>query len=240
MIPRFVPAGDTAVVVEFGDVIDRTLSAQVLQFSDRIRAANIAGLIETVPTIRSVLVHYDPLVTSGTVVTEKLGALIGTSDVSVRRRRRWRIPVCYAPSCGPDLVEVAERTGLSPDEVVARHAQTQFHVYMIGFVPGYAYMGDLPKELQLPRRTDPRVRVPPGSVAIAAEMTTIYPIESPGGWHLIGATSVRLFDPAWDRPSLLGPGDAVCFEPIDLAEYRAIQAAVANNAYTLAGEELTA
>jgi inhibitor of KinA len=222
MIPRFVPAGDTAVVVEFGDVIDRALSAQVLQFSDRIRAADIAGLIETVPTIRSVLVHYDP------------------SDVSIRPRRRWRIPVCYAPSCGPDLAEVAERTGLSQGEIVTRHAQTQFHVYMIGFVPGYAYMGDLPKELQLPRRTDPRVRVPPGSVAIAAGMTTIYPIESPGGWHLIGATSIRLFDPGWDRPSLLGPGDAVHFEPIDLAEYRAIQAAVANNAYTIASEELMA
>jgi inhibitor of KinA len=240
MIPRFVPAGDTAVVVEFGDVIDRALSAEVLRFSDRIRAANIEGLIETVPTIRSVLVHYDPLITSGSVVTEKLGALIGMGDVSVRRRKRWRIPVCYARSCGPDLAEVAERTGLSPDEVVAQHAQTQFHVYMIGFVPGYAYMGDLPKELQLPRRTDPRVRVPPGSVAIAAEMTTIYPIESPGGWHLIGATSIRLFDPAWDRPSLLGPGDAVCFEPIDLTEYQAIQAAVANNTYMLASEELTA
>jgi inhibitor of KinA len=240
MIPRFLPAGDTAVVVEFGDVIDRALSARVLQFSDRIRAANIAGLIETVPTIRSVLVHYDPLVTSGAVVTEKLGALIGASAVSARRRRRWRIPVCYAPSCGPDLAEVAERTGLSQDEIVTRHAQTQFHVYMIGFVPGYAYMGDLPKELQLPRRTDPRVRVPPGSVAIAAEMTTIYPIESPGGWHLIGATSVRLFDPGWDRPSLLGPGDAVHFEPIDLTEHRAIQAAVANNAYTVASEELIA
>jgi inhibitor of KinA len=240
MIPRFVPAGDAAVVVEFGNVIDRALSAQVLQFSDRIRAAKIEGLIETVPTIRSVLVHYDPLVTNGSLVTEKLGALIGTSGVSVRRRRRWRIPVCYAPSCGPDLAEVAERTGLSPDEVVARHARTQFHVYMIGFVPGYAYMGDLPKELRLPRRTDPRVRVPPGSVAIAAEMTTIYPIESPGGWHLIGATSVGLFDPAWERPSLLGPGDAVCFEPIELTEYQDIQAAVANNTYTLVGEELTA
>jgi KipI family sensor histidine kinase inhibitor len=235
---RFLPAGDSALVVEFGDRIDRALSERVLALSRRIRAAAVDGIVETVPTFRSLLVHYDSLRTNGARLVAALQCLLGADERTVERRRRWRVPACYARDCAPDLDEVASRCGLTTCEVVARHAATQFYVYMIGFTPGYPYMGDLPSELHLPRRVDPRVRVPSGSVAIASALTTIYPLESPGGWHLIGATPIRLFDPGAPEPSLFAAGDLVRFEPIDVSEYEAIRAAVARNAYTVPCEDV--
>jgi inhibitor of KinA len=235
---RFLSAADGALVVEFGDRIDRALSERVLALSGRIRAAALAGVIETVPTFRSLLVHYDPLRTSGARLIASLQSLLGADAPTIGRRRLWRVPACYAPDVAPDLEEVASRCGLTTGDVVARHAATQFYVYMIGFTPGYPYMGDLPSELHLPRRVDPRVRVPSGSVAIASALTTIYPLESPGGWHLIGATPIRLFDPGAPEPSLFAAGDLVRFEPIDLDGYEAIGAAVARNAYAVPCEDV--
>lgn len=240
MDARFLPAGDTALVVEFGDEIDRTLSERALALAGRIRGAALAGVIHTVPTFRSVMVHYDPIATSGAQVAAEIRALMGSAHSSRRQRRLWRLPACYAAPCAPDLDTVAERTGLRGADVVERHAGTRFHVYMIGFVPGYPYMGDLPAELCLPRRADPRTRVPAGSIGIASSLTAIYPIESPGGWHLIGATPVRLFDPAWEQPALLAPGDAVRFEPISLDEYESIRESVAAGRYTGPSAEIHA
>jgi len=235
---RFLPAGDTALVVEFGDEIDRTLSERVLRLSEQIRSAAVAGVTETVPTFRSLMVHYDPLATTGAQLADDIRALVGSAGSRARRRRLWRLLACYAPACAPDLAAIAERTGLRAADVIERHARTRFHVYMIGFVPGYPYMGDLPAELRLARRADPRTRVPAGSIGIASSLTAVYPIESPGGWHLIGATPVRLFDPSWEHPSLLAPGDAVRFEPISLDEYESIRAAVAAGRYTVPSEEI--
>jgi inhibitor of KinA len=240
MDARFLPAGDTALVIEFGDEIDRTLSERVLRLSEQIRSAAIAGVIETVPTFRSLMVHYDPLATSATRLAVDIRALVGSVASRARRRRLWRLPACYAPNCAPDLPAVAKRTGLRAADVIERHARTRFHVYMIGFVPGYPYMGDLPPELRLPRRADPRTRVPAGSIAIASSLTAVYPVESPGGWHLIGATPVRLFDPSREHPSLLAPGDAVRFEPISFDEYQSIRAAVAAGHHASSSEEIEA
>ncbi len=152
----------------------------------------------------------------------------------------WRVPACYATSHAPDLADVARRTGLSTDEIVRLHSGTRFHIYMLGFAPGYPYMGDLPEAIVLPRRNDPRTRVPAGSIAIAAGMTAVYPVESPGGWHLIGATPIRLFDPRWPRPALFNPGDTVRFEPISGREFDAIRAAVAADAYHVPCETVAA
>jgi KipI family sensor histidine kinase inhibitor len=235
---RFLPAGDTAVVVEFGDGIDRALSSRVLALARALREAPPAGVVGVVPTFRSLLVHYDPLVTSGTDV---VAAMRGHADVEGGRggpRRRWTIPACYAGALAPDLDDVAERTGLATHEVVARHAGTEFHVYMIGFAPGHPYMGDLPEELALPRLPEPRLRVPAGSIAIASTLSVIHPTENPTGWRVIGAAPVRLFDPAWERPSLLAPGDAVRFEPVGLREFEAIRSAVEARSYTPASEEI--
>ena len=228
---RFLPAGDTAVIVEFDDRIDRAVSDRVLHLSALVRAANLRGVVETVPTFRSLLVHYDPLATDSANLTTAIENLLDTSRGEAQPVKLWRIPACYAASHAPDLAEVAQRTGLSAAEVVRLHSGMRYHVYMIGFVPGYPYMGDLAERLVLPRRADPRVRVPAGSIAIATTMTAIYPLESPGGWHLIGATPIRLFDLRWRSPALFSPGDAVQFEPIAAEEFDAIRAAVAGDAY---------
>ncbi len=216
---RFLPAGDTALVVEFGREIDRAVSDQVLALRTRLDKARLAGVVELVATFRSLMVHYDPLCTSNARLTSAIRELLQGNHAEAREARLWRIPACYEDQHAPDLADVAKRSGLATEEVIARHAGTRYHVYMIGFVPGYPYMGDLPEALRLPRRTDPRVRVPAGSVAIAANMTGIYPVESPGGWHLIASTPVRLFDPALARPALLSPGDVVAFEPVSASEH---------------------
>ena len=157
-----------------------------------------------------------------------------------RGARLWQIPVCCAGEFAPDLAEVARLTGLACAEVVRLHSSVRYHVYMLGFLPGFPYMGDLPPELALPRRADPRVRVPAGSIAIATTLTAVYPYQSPGGWHLIGATPIRFFDPARDPPSLLAAGDAVLFEPIDPDAFAAIHHAVENSGYAVESQPIAA
>lgn len=182
--------------------------------------------------------HYDPLVTSAEPLVAVIREFLAGEAQPPHSARVWRVPACYEEHCAPDLADVARTKGLSISEVVRLHSEVRYHVYMVGFVPGYPYIGDLPAELALPRRTNPRVRVPAGSIAIATQMTAIYPIESPGGWHLIGATPVRLFDPSWERPALLSPGDAVQFEPISWFEYQRVRHAVTAGAYTVPCERL--
>jgi inhibitor of KinA len=235
---RFLPAGDTALIVEFGAEVERDLSDRVLSLSDQVRLAELPGVTETVPTFRSLAVHYDPLATSSEALVSATRELLAHPPQRRPPARLWRVPACYDQRCAPDLAEVARSKELTADEIVRAHSRTRYHVYMVGFVPGFPYMGDLPPELVLPRRTDPRVRVPPGSIAIATTLTAVYPIESPGGWHLVGATPVRLFDSAWERPALFSPGDAVLFEPIPFAEHERIGRAVASGDYAVRSESL--
>ena len=238
MSVRFLCCADSALLVEFGQRMDRTLNDRVLRLDAAVRNAHITGVVETVPTFRSLTVHYDALRTDSTAVKAAIERLLDHEQVVPRSAKLWHIPACYTASLGPDLDEVARRTGLSAAEVVRLHSERRYHVYMVGFSPGYPYMGDLAEPLVLPRRTDPRVRVPRGSIAIAAGMTAIYPVESPGGWHLIGATPLRLFDIAWPQPALLAAGDAVRFEPIDSAAFEKILAAVAENRYQVRCEPI--
>jgi KipI family sensor histidine kinase inhibitor len=212
--PRFLACGDTALSVEFGDRVDPHLSGLVLALNRRLAAARVPGVVEAVPTFRALMVHYDPLATSHGQVRAALEALMRDLEAVEAGGRLWTLPVCYEGDLAPDLAEVAERTELKPDDVIACHASVTYRVYMIGFLPGYPYMGQLPKELYLPRRENPRIKVPMGSVSIAVDQTSIYSFESPGGWHLIGRTPVRLFDPRRDDWALLEPGDRVRFEPI--------------------------
>lgn len=235
---RFLPSGDTALVVEFGDRIDRGLSAAVVGLAERIRVAGLGGVSETVPTFRSLLVHYDPLATSADQLTEQISGLIAGDAAAQTSGRLWRIPACHEGEFAPDLAEVAAQAGLTPEEAIALHGATRYHVYMVGFVPGFPYMGDLPGPLQLPRRENPRVKVPAGSIAIAAAMTAVYTYECPGGWHLIGRTPAPLFDLRADPPALLWPGDAVLFEPISKAEFDRIARAAENDDYALTPEAL--
>ena len=235
---RFLSAGDRALVVEFGDRIDRALSNEVLRLDASVRSSRLPGLVETVPTFRSLMVHYDPVATTFADLERAITSLLDRQPGPRAAATLWRLPVCYENSFAPDLGEVATRTGLAPSEVVARHSGTSYHVYMLGFLPGFPYLGDLPHRLALPRRADPRLRVPAGSVSIATTLTAIYPYESPGGWHLIGATPIRLFDPERPRPALLAPGDIVQFEPISSASFAAIRKAVDCSDYSIAGEPI--
>jgi KipI family sensor histidine kinase inhibitor len=232
-VPRFLSCGDTALCIEFGDSVDRRVSALVLALAHRVEAASVPGVVEMVPTFRSLLIHYDPLVLPQRELKAKLAPLLSNIEPAEGSDRQWRIPACYDRSLAPDLAEVAARIGMTPEQVVQRHSGATYHVYMVGFLPGYPYMGDLPPELALPRRENPRTKVPPGSVAIATTMTAVYPLESPGGWHLIGRTPVPLWDLRRDPPAILDAGDQVIFEPISLADYEALQARVAAGSFSL-------
>jgi KipI family sensor histidine kinase inhibitor len=234
---RLLPAGDTALVVEFGDRVERRLSAQVLAFYRRVMNAGIPGVVEGVPTLRSLIVHYDPVTTSAKELGARLLPLMDDLPEAVAAARLWRIPACYDPSLAPDVVEVGERTGLSAEAVAELHASVPYSVYMLGFLPGLPYMGELPEKLRLARRVTPRTRLPAGSVAIATNMTIVYPLESPGGWHLIGRTPVRLFDTGRASPALLAPGDTVRFHPISVEEFERLSEAIAAGAWDLAPEE---
>ncbi len=212
------------MIVEFGRDIDRHTSALVLSLADRIRGEAIPGIVETVPTFRSLMVHYDPLTLSAPALKAHLQPLLEGLVASEQAGRRWRLPACYDPSVGLDLVEVAGRTKLSVDDVVRIHSQTTYHVYMLGFLPGFPYMGDLPAELALPRRENPRVKVPKGAIAIAMRMSSIYVLESPGGWHVLSLTPAPLWDLRREQPVLLAAGDKVDFEPVSLADYETLLA----------------
>jgi KipI family sensor histidine kinase inhibitor len=235
---RFLSSGDTALIVEFADAIDRAISARIMRLAAAIEAARLPGVIELVPTIRSLMVVYDPTRTRRGELESEIGALESAPDAGGAPVRRWTIPVSYAEEDAPDLADVAAETRLSRDEAIARHTGVTYHVYMLGFLPGFAYMGDLDAALRLPRRRNPRTRVPAGSIAIAQQLTAIYPAESPGGWHLIGRTPVRFFMPLGDPPALLAPGDQVRFAPISNAEYRKIAGAVAAGSHRLSYEAI--
>jgi inhibitor of KinA len=237
---RFLSAGDRALVVEFGDRAERELSERILGLDAVIRANPPEGLVETVPTFRSLMVYYDPLVTGRAQLEQAISGVLDRGDSCRSGARLWRVPACYEGEHAPDLAEVARLTRLTPPEVVALHSGARFHVYMLGFLPGFPYMGDLPEPMRLPRRADPRVRVPAGSISIATSLTAIYPYESPGGWHLIAGTPIRLFDPGRERPALFAPGDAVVFDPIDATAFASIRRLVENGEYAIESTPLVA
>jgi inhibitor of KinA len=234
---KVLPAGDTALVVEFGETIDRGLSTLVLALAQRLSEADLAGIVETVPTFRSLMVHYDPLVLPAAALIARIGELMqslravqdpGRAEFGrTEFGRTWHLPTCYDAQVAPDLDAVAARTGLSPGEVVARHSAVTYHVYMLGFLPGQAYMGDVPAELALPRRETPRLKIPAGSLAIASTMTCIFPQETPCGWHLIGRSPVVLWERGPAQGALLAPGDKVSFTPVSLREYEILSAKAA-------------
>lgn len=237
---RILKAADSALIIEFGSTIDRKISDRVLALAETIEHAKLPGVTEVIATFRSLSINYDSLVTTGNDLEQAVHAFVNHPSGTSGGKRLWQIPVCYEPEFAPDIEEIAKAAKLSVQDVVSLHANTQYHVYMIGFVPGFPYMGDVPEKLQFPRRSDPRTRVPPGSVAIATSMTAVYPYESPGGWHLIGTTPVRFFDASSTRGALLGPGDAVKFNPVAPAEFERIKQAVRQNNFIPDSVEIAA
>ncbi len=223
--PRFLPSGDSAITVELGDKVDRRISATVVRLHRHLAAWPLPGVTETLPTFRSLLVSFDPRQTDPVTLRDAISAIVGQMSDEPLPSRRWTIPVCYDLEFGLDIEEVAGLVGMTPAQVIECQASVVYYVYMLGFLPGYAYLGDTPEPLRLPRRANPRTRVPPGSLAIATAFASIYPFESPGGWHIIGRSPVSFFDTAAEAPALLAPGDEICFEPIGLDRYEALHRA---------------
>ncbi|RPI28700.1 MAG: 5-oxoprolinase subunit PxpB [Acidobacteria bacterium] len=213
--PRYLIAGDRALVVEFGDQIDPATNARVRRLDQLLESHPIEGVLETVPTFRSLLVVYDPLFIRFDDLVLKLEELESEPAEPRDPKQTVIIPTVYGGDFGPDIHFVARHNQISVDEVIRLHTSREYLVYMIGFTPGFPYLGGLPRTIAAPRLQTPRTKVPAGSVGIAGEQTGIYPTESPGGWQLIGRTPLKLFDPNKKNPVLLVPGDRVRFEPID-------------------------
>lgn len=211
--PRIAPLGDSIVTVTLGEGISEELSAFVVSQARAIESAELMGVTDVVASYASLGVYYDPFTIGFADLHDRLESILSATprtDVAAAEPRTHHISVRYD---GEDLDEVARQTGLTTQEVVRIHSGREYRVYVLGFVPGFAYLGTLDERLSLPRRASPRKQVPPGSVAIAELQTAVYPSATPGGWHLIGRTDVKLFDPHSDSPSLLRVGDTVRFEP---------------------------
>ena len=217
---RIVPAGDSVLIVEFDARIDPAINARAIALAEAILAAAIAGIRDVVPTYRSTAVFFDPLRTNYDALIDRLGREASRAVGALTEPPApIRIPVCYGGVLGPDLSSVASFAKMSEEDVVALHASARYRVFMLGFVPGFAYMGRVDPRIAAPRHRTPRVRVPQGSVGIAGAQTGIYPAETPGGWQLIGRTPVKPFDASRQEPFLFKAGDAVQFVPIDRVEY---------------------
>lgn len=233
--PRVLMAGDGALTIEFGSTIDPEINHRVMACSRAVERLSLSGLLDIVPTYRSVTVHVDPLKIDIVSLADRLQALtLSPSPATSRRSRAGKspsrrarggrvklkeIPVLYGEEYGPDLPAVAAFAKCSIEGVVRLHISVEYRVYMLGFTPGFPYMGKIPDEIAMPRLVALRVKVAAGSVGIAGSQTGIYPIETPGGWRLIGRTPLRLYDSNRARPFLLEPEDRVRFVRIDRAEY---------------------
>jgi len=211
-IPRIAPLGDSSLLVQFGEEIDLSINQRVHALTSLLDTSPFEGIIETVPAYATLLVQYDPLVVSYAEAKNLLNEKIAQVDETISRKpRRIEVPIRYGGEYGIDLEAVARHLQLRVDDVIRLHTHKIYTVFMMGFTPGFPYMGKLDDLLIVPRLETPRTRVPAGTVAIAGSQTGIYPIVSPGGWQLIGWTPLQLFDPNSETPFLFGPGDEVKF-----------------------------
>lgn len=229
---RFFHSGDRALTMEFGTCIDVEISRQVLTVEHSLERERVPGVLETVPSYSSLLVCYDPLQVSYDALCRILKKRLREDvDGNETEYRVWEIPCCYGLYFGRDLDRVAEHAGLRSEEVVERHCGVEYRIYMLGFLPGFVYLGGLDRKLQTPRLSIPRARIPRGSVGIGGSQTGIYPLPSPGGWNLIGCTPVELYDPESDEPVLCRAGDHIRFLSISNREYYDIRQEVIKKAY---------
>lgn len=237
METEIVPLGDTALVVKLGEAIHPAVNQKVRQLADYLEKNPFRWMVEYVPAFTSVTLYYDimrllselggtreqeedvyPFELAAAFVRDELRKLEGTG---LPPSRVIQIPVCYGGELGPDLTEVAEHHGLTPEEVIEIHTSADYLVYMLGFAPGFAYLGGMSERIATPRRQTPRLSIPAGTVGIAGDQTGVYPLETPGGWQLIGRTPIELFRPGQMPPTLLGAGNTVRFYPISRGQFDA-------------------
>ena len=229
---RYLVSGDSSVCVEFGNEISPDINRKIRAFKIAVEKSGIPGIVETVPTYRSLLVHYKPEVIGFQAITEKFKSLMGTLDnIEIPPPTVIEIPVLYGGEMGPDIENVASHNGKTVEEVIKIHTSQEYLIYMIGFIAGFPYLGGMSKEIATPRLKEPRVKIDGGSVGIAGEQTGIYPLDSPGGWQLIGRTPLKLYDAEREKPVLLEAGQYIIFRSISHKEFDETAKAVEDGSY---------
>ena len=221
--PRFRLVGDRGLLVEYGDAIDPEINRKVRIMSMALDRDTPQGVLEVIPTYRSILIQYDPSLSEPTALEKALAGLEDRLDeISIPEAETVEIPVCYGGPYGPDLDFVAQANNMTPEKVIEIHTSTAYQIYMIGFTPGFPFLGGMDERIATPRLESPRTAVPAGSVGIANNQTGMYPVTSPGGWRLIGRTPLKLFNPDKENPFLYQAGDLIKYKPISEKEYLAL------------------
>ena len=231
---EFLIAGDCGLIIKFGDTIDGETNNRIRSFCSVLEKKRIEGIVEVVPTFNSLSVYYDPCIIKGDRLIKKLSSLLKKSGTNSQDGgRTFIIPVLYGGEWGEDLNDVAAHAHLTAEEVIKIHSSTDYLIYMLGFLPGFAYLGGLDERIVTPRLDTPRTKIHAGAVGIGGEQTGIYPLASPGGWRLIGTTPVKIYNESRDEPILYKAGDKIRFEPVTEEEFAEIKKQVEENRYTV-------
>lgn len=229
---KLLTAGDSSILLQFGNTIDPAINRKIAATVQLMREQHINGVTDVIPAFCSLLINYDPRVISYEQIKRRMEALVKI-DVSAgnTRKRVFEIPVCYGGVYGPDIQNIADHAGMSVEEVIQIHTSRDYLIYMLGFLPGFTYLGGLDERIHTPRLANPRIRIPAGSVGIGGSQTGIYPMDSPGGWQLMGMTPVKTYDPDREVPILVEAGDYIRFVAIDEDEFHRIKELVDKNEY---------
>lgn len=229
---KYLVAGDSALIVEFGQEINPRINGKVRAFVALLKEQYIEGVTDILPTFRSVMISYDPRFILFNDIKEQVQKLVKTTEIrKMEKKKIIEIPVCYGGVYGPDMAYVMEHTNLTQEEVITLHTNPEYLIYMLGFLPGFAYLGGLDQRLVTPRLATPRMKIDAGCVGIGGEQTGIYPLDSPGGWQIIGKTPIKPYDPNREEPFLYEAGHFIRFKPITESQYLEIKALVNKNAY---------
>lgn len=221
---RILTAGDSSLLVEFGKEIDPEINRKIAATVQLMKEQHIEGVVDVIPAFASLLINYDPRVIGYEDMKERIRNLLKVdAKAGAGSRRIYEIPVCYGGEYGPDLASIAENAGLSEEEVIRIHSSRDYLIYMLGFLPGFCYLGGLDERIFTPRLANPRLKIDAGSIGIGGSQTGIYPLDSPGGWQLMGKTPVKTYDPDREKPILVEAGDYIRFVPIDETEYKRIK-----------------
>lgn len=229
---KILTAGDSSVLIEFGKEISPEINAKITALVHLMKEQHIEGVVDMIPAFSSLLINYDPRVVTHGKMKRRLEKLL---KLEVQEEesgvRIIEIPVCYGGEYGPDLENIAKNAGLSTDEVIAIHSSRDYLIYMLGFLPGFSYLGGLDERIHTPRLANPRIRIPAGSVGIGGSQTGIYPLDSPGGWQLLGLTPVKTYDPQRETPILFEAGDYIRFVPVTETQFMEIKEQVDAGTY---------
>jgi KipI family sensor histidine kinase inhibitor len=229
---RILTEGDSSLLVEFGDEISPDINRRISATVQLLKEQHVEGVVDLIPAFCSLLINYDPRVISFEEISERVqGILKLDAKAGVQKKKIYEIPVCYGGEYGPDIEHIAQHAGLTVEEVIQIHSSRDYLIYMLGFLPGFCYLGGLDERIHTPRLANPRIKISAGSVGIGGSQTGIYPLDSPGGWQLMGMTPVKTYDPERENPILVEAGDYIRFVPIDEAEFRRLKELVDRGEY---------